>query len=1391
MRLLLVVISISLLLRLHAQESQVSLDCVDKPLASVLQELSRETGKQFRLSDLVQDEMPAVTIRFEGRLEVALQRILRPVSLVATDGGDGMVLLVPEDSDFGLAKIYGQAVRRIVAGGEKLKRCRLREGVMVMPGWDRQDHALLAWSIIDVLTLMEAKRIGCFGASRDRYVQLRDALYLATPLLKSSDPDVRAGAVLWLRNVGGLARSGYPGLARELSELIRRGVNDPSPLVRAAFVSPMYPHEKENLAPFTTSRNAVERFAAAELVHFLDESDQSRLITDANPVVRLRARYQTLRWCMEEEQYLNWLKTAKGERNPLVRIACALMFRSRGPEGSFAAAGILDGADPLYVFCRKLLETLDSVRKSGNGKAVEEAAGMVGEAFSSRDPAQQVFAVACVLLMDQNGSRQMDQGALWELEAEMGQIGGEGKCLIQTDSVRDLLQSENAWACAAATVLSSFSLRQDITRLPIFDKDGSALMKAHLSAAIDSSHATSRFSSLAAIHHQLRQEGNIRQEGSQDVRFDPLLNDLLNRMADRHDLYGWMLMGWNLKQWVTFDDAVFRLEKLVDQKREKKAMAWLRGMFIGYAALRDFKTQVGYRQRLALTKAVFGNELGTLEQEMAMFRRTGEPAISLYILQNISDNLLILLVDGTLRDDEFAGIFLDRVFLIAGKSSESREYAAELLLRFADQRAVQSLSTGLRQKFNHALMTTLAEGREALGARRLNLLFEAETRVKMNDREWLTPSYVDAARIQAMSQIKNPGTQKLVLKILLHVLANRKTTDKLRARALVAKSWLLEHGSNSIKIEYYTGANHLPDEARLGAMMKLASDMELTGEQLNSVFKVARKHKALHEPEFQSFLRKHATLDLLNAAPEVIHCLPELPQLRKKLAEEALEACKRDGSYRRELGYLLWYQKEKEPWVLDAYELIHAHLSEAIAKELPEPEIVAQITLLGSCRSDKVHAKLLEEIVLARDLSLKIRSEAARFLPRVAPETDFYERLVNDGTYWKLPTLLRDDLVRAAASSPQASQATEFLTQALIDRSWWGYASSFDDEWRASSLRLSLNRGLKSPVLVRILEELYAEEEFRNIAYGMLLNLGIDPEANDRVSREPFFPEMRCEYLIATIPVGSDISMIKTTERGLFVLTPKRCHRINLRSKRIEQTLGVRAIDVSDDGRRVISASALLNADTATVLTDLPPHLLSGGLRFLPGTHQVLLSSEESFQVGNVQGGTMRQLVSSRSGAVAGAISSDGRLLTIAGGDRKVYLVDMKSGHPLRKLEGDYEKPRFLKFSTDQRLLAAGVGNEILIWDVQTGGLKARFSGHCHTVTDASFTCDGRLISCSLDGTVRIWELKTLKQSEIIMRGMPGLQSIELIGEKVIVGGYGKKVHILRRPTARDLPLNK
>ena len=95
-----------------------------------------------------------------------------------------------------------------------------------------------------------------------------------------------------------------------------------------------------------------------------------------------------------------------------------------------------------------------------------------------------------------------------------------------------------------------------------------------------------------------------------------------------------------------------------------------------------------------------------------------------------------------------------------------------------------------------------------------------------------------------------------------------------------------------------------------------------------------------------------------------------------------------------------------------------------------------------------------------------------------------------------------------------------------------------------------------------------------------------------------------------------------------------------------------------------------------------------------------------------------------------------------------IQLLDLKCGHPCRRLVGHDEAILALTFLGNSRLLASGSrDNSVRIWDTSSGEQLVCFREHRHFVSAITSIEDGLIcVSGGGDHTIRAWSTKTGKQ---------------------------------------------
>jgi WD40 repeat protein len=123
------------------------------------------------------------------------------------------------------------------------------------------------------------------------------------------------------------------------------------------------------------------------------------------------------------------------------------------------------------------------------------------------------------------------------------------------------------------------------------------------------------------------------------------------------------------------------------------------------------------------------------------------------------------------------------------------------------------------------------------------------------------------------------------------------------------------------------------------------------------------------------------------------------------------------------------------------------------------------------------------------------------------------------------------------------------------------------------------------------------------------------------------------------------------------------------------------------------------------------------------------------------------------------AFSPDGKLLAVAGENRKILIWDV-GRHKLmgRPLEGHSEGISSLAFSPDGTMLVSSSDKTIRLWDMRTRRQSgSALPGKPGRITSVAFSPDGRLLAFgNEDSTVRLWDITTRRPAGDPLKGHAG-----------------------------------
>lgn len=228
----------------------------------------------------------------------------------------------------------------------------------------------------------------------------------------------------------------------------------------------------------------------------------------------------------------------------------------------------------------------------------------------------------------------------------------------------------------------------------------------------------------------------------------------------------------------------------------------------------------------------------------------------------------------------------------------------------------------------------------------------------------------------------------------------------------------------------------------------------------------------------------------------------------------------------------------------------------------------------------------------------------------------------------------------------------------------------------------------------------------------------------------------------------------------------------NADEARVVQTIGpfqsdIRSVSVSSDGRRLLIASSeertvrLWDLETKREIQVLSPegHLgplvnlkQSGGLlwstTFQPETSDVLTMAGSDVRLWDAKTGRERMSFSPHGPVASAHFSPDGDLIVTGSKDNSAKIWDAKTGHVVRKLEGEHTG--FVNtaiFSPDGKsVLTASDDKTAKLWDVKTGAVIKTLDGHQDHVRSAVFSSNGQfIVTTSSDKLARLWKVETGK----------------------------------------------
>ncbi len=155
------------------------------------------------------------------------------------------------------------------------------------------------------------------------------------------------------------------------------------------------------------------------------------------------------------------------------------------------------------------------------------------------------------------------------------------------------------------------------------------------------------------------------------------------------------------------------------------------------------------------------------------------------------------------------------------------------------------------------------------------------------------------------------------------------------------------------------------------------------------------------------------------------------------------------------------------------------------------------------------------------------------------------------------------------------------------------------------------------------------------------------------------------------------------------------------------------------------------------------------------------------------------------------AYSPDGQTIVVASRDRRIKLLDARTGELVRSFDRHSDSVNSASFSPDgSMLVSAGQDGIAFVWDVASAEVMSKFVGHTEQVYTARFSPDGsRILSTGDDDSVRVWDASTGMpvQEFHVRRGPIWTAAWAPDGSRVVAGNFYGSVRVWGLESDRPL----
>lgn len=201
----------------------------------------------------------------------------------------------------------------------------------------------------------------------------------------------------------------------------------------------------------------------------------------------------------------------------------------------------------------------------------------------------------------------------------------------------------------------------------------------------------------------------------------------------------------------------------------------------------------------------------------------------------------------------------------------------------------------------------------------------------------------------------------------------------------------------------------------------------------------------------------------------------------------------------------------------------------------------------------------------------------------------------------------------------------------------------------------------------------------------------------------------------------------------------------------------VRALDVSADGRRVLSGSFDYTARLWDFAEQIELGVLDGhggpvtNVAFIGDRRALTASDDKTAIVWDLE--TFRPItrLEGHDHKVMGlAVSKDLKRAVTGSWDKTVRLWDLDQGKTIRIYRHTSPVNAVVFAESGKSIAGGGHDGKIIVWNTETGALKGTLEGHALGITGLSVSADGsRLLSASIDKTLRLWNLDTMTEVKV------------------------------------------